>query len=414
MSRTPAKAVAARTAEDLAASGAALRRGGEQDTVGGIVPDHVVRPPDAAALSAAMAAAARHGLTVVARGNGTTLGWGAPPRGCDLLVETAALNGIEHTADDLVATVGAGTPLEELRAVLGEADQHLHVDPLVAGGTVGGLVATGASGPRRMAHGPVRDLVIGMTTVRADGALVSSGGRVVKNVAGYDLAKLHTGALGTLGIITSVTFRLHPRAPALRLVSVSAGSAGELAGPLAAVRRSAAVPCAVELDWPAAGPAVLHVLLEGTDRGLRPRVEEVAALAGAEVRIRERLPADWGLLPRAPVIARVSVPPAQAMATAAALRSTAEEAGVALHLSGSAGTGVLYAALPAAEPCAEVLLAARAAIGDGSLVLLRAHPGLLRRMDPWGEVPGLELMRAVKDAFDPGHRLAPGRFAAGI
>ncbi|EBP5695887.1 FAD-binding oxidoreductase, partial [Salmonella enterica] len=147
---------------------------------------------------------------VVVRGAGTKLGWGRDPERLDVVLDTTALDTlVEHAAGDLIAVVGAGRRLADLQDDLSGADQRLGVDPSRAG-TVGGAVATAATGPMRLAHGAVRDLVIGMTMVRADGVVAHSGGKVVKNVAGYDLGKLLTGSFGTLGVITEVAFRLHP------------------------------------------------------------------------------------------------------------------------------------------------------------------------------------------------------------
>src|SRR5690606_17285476 len=126
----------------------------------------------------------------------------------------------------------------------------------------------GVSGPRRLLSGALRDLVIGMTVVRADGVVARSGGRVVKNVAGYDLAKLHTGGFGTLGVIASVAFRLHPLPNSLRVVSARMSSRSRAERALAALRGTTVVPSAVELDWPAEGPGRLDVVLEGTPAGL--------------------------------------------------------------------------------------------------------------------------------------------------
>ncbi|MEE2053048.1 FAD-binding oxidoreductase, partial [Nocardiopsis tropica] len=241
-------------AEKLEVEGCALRRGTADDAVGALVPGYVARPADADALARIMAVSGRRGLTVVARGHGTAMDWGGVPRSADLVVDTGGLSWIDHIAGDLVVEVGAGTPVADLFAVLEAAGQRLSVDPVREGGTVGGMVATGVSGPRRLLTGALRDLVIGMTVVRADGVVARSGGRVVKNVAGYDLAKLHTGGLGTLGVIASVAFRLHPLPPALRVVTVPLASRGHAERITAALRATTVVPAAVELHWPSRLP----------------------------------------------------------------------------------------------------------------------------------------------------------------
>ena len=452
-------------------AGCALRRGTSDDAVGAIVPDHVARPDDTGALGRVMAAAERHGLTVVARGNGTAMDWGGVPRGASLLVDTAGLSWIDHIAGDLVVEAGAGTPVADLFAVLEAAGQRLSVDPVREGGTVGGMVATGVCGPRRLLTGALRDLVIGMTVVRADGVVARSGGRVVKNVAGYDLAKLHTGGFGTLGVIASVAFRLHPLPPAVRVVTAPLASREHAERITAALRATTVVPAAVELHWPsrlppppstdasgAAQPSrlppppstdasgtpstpstastdrphdvrgpLLQVVLEGTPEGLDARTATVlAVLSGTgprdgsvpdAPRVDRDLPTGWGLLPAGGTVARVTVPPAESVAAAETLGAVAGTVhGAAARISGSVPRGALFAAFAPGTPAdavAGVLAEARSRPG-WSATLLRAEPHVhAAGVDPWGEIPGLPLMRAVRDAFDPGRRLAPGRFADG-
>ena len=180
------------------------------DAISGVVPSFVASPASTEEASALLRAAAEHGLTVVPRGGGTGLGWGAPPASCDLVLDMTAMDQVlEHAAWDLVARVQAGATMGHLASVLASAGQQLAIDA-PADATVGGVVATGTAGPRRFRYGAPRDLLIGITVVRADGVVARSGGKVVKNVAGYDLGKLFSGSQGTLGLITEATFRLHP------------------------------------------------------------------------------------------------------------------------------------------------------------------------------------------------------------
>lgn len=408
--------------QNLDVEGCAVREATADDAVCGVVPGRVAAPSDADSLAGVMAAAHRSGLSVTARGGGTALDWGWPPRSLDLLVDASALSWIDHNAGDLVVEVGAGTPMADLTAVLAAAGQRLSYDPVRLGGTVGGALATGVSGPRRLLCGTLRDLVIGMTVVRADGVVARSGGRVVKNVAGYDLAKLHTGGYGTLGVIASAVFRLQPVPEALRVVSTRLDCRKRAEKALSALRESAVVPSAVELDWPAAGPGRLDVLLEGTPDGLDSRV---AATARALVPwaweerpvVAEELPQGWGLLPAEGTIALVTAPPAQSVTAADRVREVSEAVDAGAHVRGSAATGALSVTFPPGTPADRIRLVVdgvRSAEGH-PLVLLRAEPHVRAAgIDPWGEVPGLGLMRAVKDSLDPGHRLSPGRFAGGI
>jgi glycolate oxidase FAD binding subunit len=327
-------------------------------------------------------------LTVVVRGGGTKFDWGATPRALDLVVDTHRLAGvIEHAAGDLITIVGAGTPLADIDL----GDQLLALDG-PAGSTVGGTVATATSGPRRMLYGGPRDLLIGITVVRPGGLVTRSGGKVVKNVAGYDLGKLYTGSYGSLGLITSCTFRLHPRPAAALYVRAPAvrGAAG-------AVLEARAVPTALEVD---SATAELVVLVTGSAAGVRDRAAALAKLTGGEV--TDEPPPWWGDYYQGPITVKLSVP----------LSGVDDLLGCGLPMRGSAGAGVLYARAGDIGDV-ETLRAACVRLG-GHAVVLHAPADVRDVLDMWGPVPGLALMRRIKDQFDPGHRFAPGRFVGGI
>ncbi|MDO5711481.1 MAG: FAD-binding oxidoreductase, partial [Micrococcales bacterium] len=183
-----------------------VREATPADHVAGIAPRWVARPTSTPQVGALLRVAHAHGLRIVARGAATKQDWGLPPRTVDLVVDTTGLDQIvEYAPHDLVLRVGAGVRLATIEALLLGHAQRLGIDP-PRRGTIGGTVATGVTGPMRLIHLGVRDLVIGMTFVRADGVIAKAGGKVVKNVAGYDIGKLFTGAYGTLGIITEVGF----------------------------------------------------------------------------------------------------------------------------------------------------------------------------------------------------------------
>ena len=220
-----------------------------------------------------MRAAAEHELAVVARGAGGRLGWGVPPSRCDLMVDMSRMSSVvEHSAGDLVARVQAGARMGDVAAALGRDGQELALD-VPDGATVGGVVASGLAGPRRLRYGTPRDLLIGITIVRADGTVARSGGKVVKNVAGYDLGKLLAGSAGTLALITEATFRLHPLPAARVYVTAEYVSARIACDAVAAAANSPLIASAVELSRPEpGGPIRLGVLLEGSaGRGGGPR-----------------------------------------------------------------------------------------------------------------------------------------------
>ena len=189
-----------------------LRAATAADAVDGVAPLMIAEPGTAEELARCLRWARGAGLKVTPRGGGTKLGWGNPPEACDLLLSTARLDRVgEHAWADMTVIVEAGCRVADLQRALGEHGQHLALDPLwPERATIGGILSTNDSGTLRLRYGSLRDLIIGITVALPDGTLARSGGRVVKNVAGYDLAKLFTGALGTLGVIVQAIFRLHP------------------------------------------------------------------------------------------------------------------------------------------------------------------------------------------------------------
>src|SRR5881397_601923 len=182
------------------------------DAVAGVQPKLVIEPGAERELAEILRLSNDAGLAVIPRGNGTKLGWGNPPTRADLILSTTRLNEIiEHAWADLTVTVEAGCTIQRLQETLAEHGQRLALDPLwPEKATIGGVLSANDSGALRSRFGALRDLIIGATLALPDGTLASSGGKVVKNVAGYDLPKLVTGAFGTLGIITRAVFRLHP------------------------------------------------------------------------------------------------------------------------------------------------------------------------------------------------------------
>jgi glycolate oxidase FAD binding subunit len=391
-----------------------LRPAGDEDTVAGVPARYVAAPATTEQASAVVRVAADHDLAVVVRGAGTKLDWGPPPRRLDLVIDTRRLSGVvEHAAGDLIAVVRAGTTLEDLAAKLDP--QQLAVDIPLPGATVGGTVALSTSGPRRMLYGTLRDLLIGVTVVRPDGVVAHSGGKVVKNVAGYDLGKLLTGSYGTLGLITECAFRLHPLPAATAVISQRVETACEAGVLVTSVRRSQVVPSAVEVDAPPDGGVEVAVLLEGTPAGVEQRAAAVLALLDGSV--SPGPPEWWGRYPWRPgdVGVKAGVALSRVPEAVTAARAAAERYGVPVALRGSAGTGVVYAGLPGStdpEAVAGVLAGLRA--GCEHAVVLTAPPPVRDRVDMWGPVAGLGLMRRVKQQFDPDARFAPGRFVGGI
>jgi glycolate oxidase FAD binding subunit len=374
------------------------------DTIAGVPARWVAAPESTEEAAAVLTEAAARKLAVVVRGAGTKMDWGYPPERVDLIVDTRRLSGIvEHAAGDLITVVRAGTTMGELAD--GLAGQQLALDA-APDATVGGTVAVNTSGPRRMLYGTTRDLLIGITVVRPDGKVARAGGKVVKNVAGYDLGKLFTGSYGTLGMITECAFRLHPRPAASAVVRRRFADPAEA---VAAVLAAQVVPSALEIDAPPGGDAEVAVLVEGSAAGVRERAAALAKLLGGET--EEGLPGWWGAPPWP--AGGTGLKLTAALSRIPALLAAARD----IAVRGSAGTGVLYAGL-AADPATTVgaveRLRATAIRAGGHAVVLTAPPDVRAITDMWGPVAGLALMRRVKDQFDPEHRFAPGRFVGGI
>jgi len=408
--------------EDLRAACGDARPAGDSDAIAGVPARFVAAPGSADEAAAVVRAAAGHDLSTVIRGAATKLDWGSPPERLDLILDTHRLTGVvEHAAGDLIVVVRAGTPLAELSPKLAAAGQQLALDAPLPGATVGGTVAVNTSGPRRMAYGTVRDLLIGVMIVRPDGVLARAGGKVVKNVAGYDLGKLVTGSYGTLGLITECAFRLHPVPEAGAVLRRPVDGPAGLRTLVSAVLGAQVVPAALELDAPARGGLELAMLLTGVPEGVRRRVATARALLGGEVAASDAEPDWWSAYPwgTGDVGLKLTAALSRVPDLVAAALAARDRHGVPIGVRGSVGTGVLYAGMPgAAEPAAvaavvaDLRLVAREA--GGHAVVLTAPAAVRDGLDLWGPVPGLALMRSVKSQFDPGRRFAPGRFVGGL
>ncbi len=409
-----------------------VRAATSADQVDGAQPTLTVTPGSQEELSRVLRAASTVGARVVARGGGTKLTWGGSPEAVDVSLSTAHLNRIlEHSAGDLVVTAEAGVQLTDLQAHVASAGQRLALDPPGEAATLGGIVATDASGPLRHRYGTVRDLLIGITVVLADGTVARAGGKVVKNVAGYDLAKLYTGSLGTLGIVTQVTFRLHPLPEAATTVLIELPTPDAAAGLVAVIRTSPLVPSAIELDWESGrNGGVVAVLIEGVVAGVSAQAEAAVALARPFGPAR-KLAADEGTsvwetmrsLPWHPGPAlfglKLAFPPAQLAQVVHAVNDTVVGQGGRAKVRGRAATGVLFVSVSdvSLEKQIHIVTTLRSILtrARGSLVVLHASPEVKAAVDVWGSVGNsLPLMQRVKHQFDPERILSPGRFVGGI
>jgi glycolate oxidase FAD binding subunit len=264
------------------------------DAVARVQPKLVIEPGTESELAEVLRLANDAGLAVIPRGGGTKLGWGNPPTRADLILSTARLTEIiEHAWADLTVSVEAGCTIQRLQETLAQHGQRLALDPLwPERATIGGVLSTNDSGALRLRFGALRDLIIGATIALPDGTLASSGGKVVKNVAGYDLPKLVTGALGTLGVITRAVFRLHPLPRNARSFSVLAGNGEETQRFVLAVQDSKLAHTFLQSHFSGEAPPVSDILFEGTEAGLVAQEAQLRKLA-APANVKEASTPTW-------------------------------------------------------------------------------------------------------------------------
>jgi len=359
----------------------------------------VASPKSTEEAAAILRFADANGIGVEIAGAGTKRGWPGAVNG-ELVLETRGLAGVrEHSWQDLTATVGPGTTWAEMQRVLAQHGQQVALDPLwPEQATVGGVVATNDSGALRHKYGSLRDLVIGMTLVLADGTIARSGGKVVKNVAGYDLHKLMIGAYGTLAVVTEVTFRLHSIPRNTRVWSFEAAEAGACGEVLMKVLDSQLSVQAMQLRASSAG-FTLDVELACVDEVMRAQLGALDALAGRAGVVdgdvfaaRDRLFASEGVVVKATMLAS-----AIAKISAEVVRGGGEAV--------TQASGLMLARFADSGADAAVARLREMVAPDDSVSVLRGTDGL-GSLAPVASA-GV-LMREIKRRFDPKGTLNPG------
>jgi len=404
--------------------------------VDGVTPRWLARPGSLDEVSRVMALASAEELAVAPRGSGSALDLGAPPARLDVILDLSRLTGIlDYVPADLVATVQAGVTLDLLARKLGKHGQMLALDPYGGGSrTVGGVLATNASGQRRFRYGTGRDLLLGARFVQADGTVTWGGSKVVKSVTGYDIPKLLTGSLGTLGVIVEATLRLHPIQPAFGSWLFSFTSRETAAALVADVLASSLEP--ERLAWLNAG-ALERVGSERAEAALAVSVATVAeavasqgALLGSMAsRLGARVSAlDLGFWTRmggalaSPTVVKLASEIRRLPFWTGEVERVISRHGLTVSLVGEAGNGILRAAVEGSvSPDTwgrEIVAPLREALAPegGSLVVERAPLYLKSAADVWGPIPEvvLAVMRRLKAEFDPRGVLNPGRFVGGL
>jgi glycolate oxidase FAD binding subunit len=408
---------------------AAVRAGTSADAILGVSPKEVFSPSTVQDAAGFLEEKARASARVGFVGGGTALGLGRPPRRLDAVLRTERLTRIvEHAPSDQIIAVEAGLTLAALQRATRAHGQRLALDPpLPERRTIGGLVATNAFGARRTRYGSLRDLIIGVSLVRADGALAKGGGKVVKNVAGFDLPKMMVGSLGTLGLVATVTFRLHPLPDTDATLLVRALTARGVRDLVTAMRGAQLEPAAVAALL-AEKSLELGICFEGFEEGVKEQVDRTLALlaksaAACDALDKAAAAAFWARHDAArtagPLRAKVAMLPSafeeffeRVLPT---LRAEFSEAAFAIYPT----LGIsFFSGVPSDDVAAAAAIASVRgflAPTGGSLVLEEAPDGVRAHTDPWGLPPtSFALMRELKDRLDPEGRLNPGRFVGGL
>jgi glycolate oxidase FAD binding subunit len=424
-------------------------------TVDGKIPQVVVIPKSAENVSSLLALANKTGLSVIPRGSGTKMELGGTPKKVDMVLSLLNLNRItEYEPADLVVTAEAGLKLAELQKTLAKRDQQLPLDPpYTDAATLGGTVSANSSGPMRYRFGSCRDLLLGVKVVTASGEVVRCGGKVIKNVAGYDLKKLYVGALGTLGVITELTFRLYPL-PASEQTFVASfkkiKNAAELVG---RILGSELLPYAIEALNPSAFRTVAesagvplqedsYVVVVGfgdVNEAVRKQLSTIGELSrfcgavNGTVLDEPCTEAIWNAIRNLPrlmnqlgpgsVACKVSVPVSKCLDACEALERLSTETGITCAVSSDAGNGIVHF-YPSAHQetksivySAGMITKARDVVSEmgGTLIVERMPPELKEQVGVWGSTRSdFLLMQAIKSQLDPRGILSPGRFVGGI
>jgi glycolate oxidase FAD binding subunit len=395
----------------------------------------LVSPNSLGELQAVMACASRERWRVLPCGAGSKLHWGGLGKAIQVVISTTRLNTlIDHAVGDLTVTAEAGMRLAQVQGTLQQENQLLAIDPTWAEqATLGGIVATADTGAWRQRYGGIRDMLIGISFVRWDGELVKAGGRVVKNVAGYDLMKLMTGSYGSLGIIAQVTFRVYPQPDASRTV-VLTGASGAIAQATQTLLGSALTPTAMDL-LPAQAVQRLEI---GTGLGLAVRFQSLPVSVEKQVAQVTDLAQSLGLAgqvlteqsettlwqqlatpvadkpPAQTITCKLGVLPTDAVTLLDKLGDWGDRV-QAGRIHARSGLGMLYLTAEGLRSPTLMQLRQTCTAASGFLSVLAAPPALKQQIDLWG-YPGnaFDLMEQIKHQFDPKHILSPGRFVGGL
>ena len=422
-------------------SGSAL----DEWSVDGLTPQVYVEPHSAEEMAAVLKAADDARAAVVPRGSGTKLALGNVPSDYRICVSTARLDKVlEYTPADMTVSVQAGITLRELQKILAQENQFLPLDPPSGETTtIGGILAANSSGPLRASYGTARDLLIGIRVAHPDGLVTKAGGKVVKNVTGYDLNKLYTGSLGTLGVIVEANFKLQPF-PAVQKSVLAVLSPDAASNAVDALVDSVLMPSAVDLfdsralsrlSSNANGGRGLLVKFGGNAKAVDRQIRDTRSICSEAAHIKVLSGEEQGLVwnnaremqvataAAGAAVCKISVLSSEVPQVFDEVRAVGDSAGLEAMVWGRAVNGVCHAALygadsdPAAVRSAIELLRGRLGGGSRSVVVESCPPAVKHGLDVWGDTVdpvALRIMKSIKEKFDPNNTLNPGRFVGGI
>ena len=399
---------------------------------GGKVPLYLVLPNTAQELAAVTSLAHQHRWRVMVAGQGTKLGWGALGRDVELVISIQKLNRlIDHAVEDMTVTVEAGMRFADLQLLLVKHRQWLPLDPMYpAQATLGGILATRDAGSLRHRYGSLRDLCLGLHFVRSDGQTAKAGGRVVKNVAGYDLMKLFAGAYGTLGIVTEMTLRVYPLQSASQTILVT-GTATAIHEMTHELLQSTLTPVRMDIEVKSY-PETLTLLVQfqSLPESVSAQIERIQAMAQERsltaLILTDKVLTDEAASAREAdfspsndsILCHVGILSAQSVSSLVALRQIAADHSLIMHGRIHAGSGLGQLYLVGSEAAAETVLMkwrSQCEQWGGFLSVLEAPRSLKQSIDVWGySGSALDAMRKLKEHFDPQGLLNPGRFVSGI
>ncbi|MEL6552234.1 MAG: FAD-binding oxidoreductase [Cyanobacteria bacterium J06621_11] len=402
-------------------------------------PAAIAYPETTESLGQLMALTHKNQWRVLPMGQGSKISWGGLTNGIDLVVSTAKLNRVvDHAVGDFTVTVEPGLKFADLRSQLATEKQLLAIDPTFSEqATIGGIVATADAGSLRQRYGGLRDMLIGVQFIRHDGEVARAGGRVVKNVAGYDLMKLMTGAYGSLGILSELTFRLYPINKVSRTLILSGGEMA-LEAAISEVRMSGLTPVALDLtlvrqtaaltNVEAKGHMSLIARFQGIADGVNEQTERLKKVATTHSMQIQQLDGEadknyWQkaseLIASDTLYCKVGMRPSALPALLAMIEGDSRHESAQVTLHGSSGLG--WVQWPAAIAEGEEMVAALEKMrshcqnNGGFLTILQAPKSLKQSVDVWGYTGNaLKVMRDIKQKFDPQSSLSPGRFVGGL